>query len=154
MDRRYGPGLVLIIVGGILLLARQHLLSSNLTVLVIGTLLLVAYAFTGEYGLLVPAGIMTGLGAGIALRERAAIGGPSVLLGLGAGFLFIYVVDRVRRRNGEVSAWPVIPGGVLVAIGLLQSARAWGVTRTLVTWWPALLIVLGVWLLLRPRSAA
>ncbi len=154
MTRRHTPGLVLIIVGAILLLARQHLSSGDLTVLVIGTLLLVAYAFTGHYGVLVPAGILTGLGAGIALREWTAVGGASVLLGLGAGFLFIYVVDRAREPGREGRVWPVIPGGILVIVGLLQLARVSGAMRIIAAWWPALLIVLGIWMLLRPKPAS
>lgn len=154
MDRRYVPGLVLIIVGGVLLLARQHLISGDVTVLIIGTLLLAAYAFTGHYGLLVPGGIMTGLGAGIALRDRGPLGAASGMLGLGAGFLLIYVVDRARGTQRPGGSWPVIPGGILVTIGVVQAARAAHAVWAIGTWWPVLLILLGVWLLLRPRAAA
>lgn len=148
------PGLVLIIAGGILLLTRQQLLSGDLTVLIIGTLLLTVYAFTGHYGLLVAGGIMIGLGAGVALRERGPLGAASGMLGLGAGFLLIYIVDRARGIQRPGRSWPVIPGGILVLIGLIQAARASGAMWALGTWWPVLLILLGIWLLLRPRAAA
>lgn len=151
MERRYVPGLVLVVIGGVLLLARQQLLSGDLSVLVIGTVFLIAYAFTGHPGLLVPGGILTGLGAGIAARDRVAEGGATVLLGLGAGFLLIYLAEWARGGRRPGSWWPVIPGGILITIGLLQVARAEGMLTTLASWWPILLILLGVWLIARPR---
>ena len=152
MNRRSWPGLILIIVGSVLLLARQQLIRGDLTVLLIGTLFLAAYAFLGHYGLLVPGGIMTGLGAGIAVRDLAGSRGAPVLIGLGAGFMLIYVVDRLRGRVWEGGWWPLVPGGILVAIGLLQAARASGALQAIATWWQAVLILLGVWLLFRPKA--
>lgn len=152
MDRRYAPGLVLIIIGALLLLGQQHLLRGDLTVLIIGTGLLILYAFTGQYGLLIPGGILTGLGAGIALREWVGAEGASVVLGLGLGFLFIYVVDLARGTRRAAAWWPVIPGGILAAIGVLMVARATGTLQTIAAWWPVVLVALGIWLLLRPRA--
>lgn len=149
MDRRYAPGVLLIVLGVALLLTRQQVLRGEVTVLVIGAALLVAYAFTQSYGLLVPGGILTGLGAGIALREWAAGGG--VLLGLGVGFFLIYVLDRARGGGGGGGAgtWPIIPGGILIVIGLLQAARSVAALQALWSWWPVALIALGVWLVVR-----
>lgn len=154
MDRRYAPGLVLIIIGLLLLLTRQHLLRGDLTVLIIGTLLLVIYAFSGQYGLLIPGGILTGLGAGIALREWVGAEGASVVLGLGLGFLSIYAVDRARGIQRTGGWWPVIPGGILTAIGVLLAAQATGTLQIIGTWWPVVLVALGIWLLFRPRARA
>jgi len=55
MDRRAIPGLVLIVIGAVLLLTRQHLIRGDLTVLLIGTLFLAGYAmwwiaFEAGYG--------------------------------------------------------------------------------------------------------
>lgn len=153
MERRYIPGLVLIIVGGILLLARQQVMSGDLTVLVIGALLLAVYAASGAHGLLVPGAILTGLGAGIALRDRFGPESATVPLGLGVGFLLIYVIDRARG-GPKGSWWPLIPGGVLVAVGLMQAARTDGPLKALASWWPLLFVLLGIWLIARPKTAA
>jgi len=153
VERRLVPGLVLIIVGGILLLARQQVLSGDLTVLLIGALLLAVYAASGATGLLIPGAILTGLGAGIALRERFGPESATVPLGLGVGFLLIYIIDR-SRGGPKTGWWPLIPGGILVAVGLMQAARADGPLKALASWWPIALIVLGIWLIARPKTVA
>ena len=146
------PGLVLIIVGGILLLARQQVLSGDLTVLIIGALLLAVYAASGTPGLLIPGAILTGLGAGIALRGRLGPESATVPLGLGAGFLLIYVLGQTR--GPKTGWWPLIPGGALFAVGFMQAARAYGPLKTAASWWPVLLIVFGIWLIARPKTTA
>ena len=153
VERRLVPGLVLIIVGGILLLARQQVLSGDLTVLLMGALLLAVYAASGSPGLLIPGAILTGLGAGIALRERFGPESATVPLGLGVGFLLIYIIDR-SRGGPKTGWWPLIPGGILVVVGLMQAARADGPLKTLASWWPIALIVLGIWLIARPKTVA
>ncbi|MBM3471122.1 MAG: hypothetical protein FJX73_10100 [Armatimonadetes bacterium] len=153
MERRYVQGLVLIVVGVVLLLAMRALPVGDQSVLFVGALLLVAYAFTGRYGLLVPAGIVTGLGAGIAAREWVGADRAPVLLGLGVGFLFIYVVDLARSGRQAAEWWPLVPGGILVAVGLLRIVRGAGILQAMTAWWPVLLVVLGIWLLVRRRAA-
>jgi len=154
MERRYVQGLVLIVVGIVLLLAMRALPVGDQNVLVVGALLLVAYAFTGRYGLLVPAGILTGLGAGIAARDWVGADRAPVLLGLGVGFLFVYVVDLARSGRQAAEWWPLVPGGILVAVGLLRIVRGTGVLHLIAAWWPILLVVLGIWLLVRRKAVA
>ncbi len=153
MERRYVQGLVLVAVGVALLWAMRTLPIGDQNVLVVGAILLVAYAYTGRYGLLVPAGILTGLGAGIAMRDWIGADRAPVLLGLGTGFLFVYLVDLAKSGRQAAEWWPLLPGGVLVAIGLLRIVRGTGVLQTVSFWWPVLLIALGIWLLVRPRAA-
>lgn len=155
MERRYVQGLVLIVVGVALLLAMRTLPGlGDQSVLVVGALLLVAYAFTGRYGLLVPAGILTGLGAGIAARDWVGADRAPVMLGLGVGFLFVYVVDLAKSGRQAAEWWPLVPGGILVAIGLLRVLRGAGILQAMAAWWPMLLIVLGIWLLVRRKMVA
>lgn len=154
MERRYVQGLVLIAVGVVLLLAMRAYAIGDQSVLVVGALLLVAYAFTGRYGLLVPAGILTGLGAGIAARDWVGADRAPVLLGLGVGFLFVYVVDLARSGRQAAEWWPLVPGGILVAVGLLRVLRGAGIMQVMAAWWPMLLIVLGIWLLVRRKAVA
>lgn len=153
MGRHSATGLVLIAVGLILLADRMQILRGDLTVLIIGAALLVGYAFTREYGLLVPGGIMTGLGAGIAARNWVRPAGASVVLGLGLGFLLVYGLDRASGAQRAGGSWPVIPGGILLVIGIVGAARGFGAARAVAVWWPVLLVALGIWLLLRPRGS-
>lgn len=118
-------------------------------------LLLVGVAFLAGYLLggrnarfLIPGGIVSGLGLGVYLENwlpRSESGGV-VLLGLGLGFVAIWLLERGQR-------WALIAGGVLAAIGALalsgQLVR-WDVG----TWWPAVLVLVGLWLLFRRAWAA
>src|SRR3970282_85933 len=89
MDRRVVPGLVLIALGVLFLLFQQVGVGGEAVVAVIGLVLLAGYAYTRNYGFLIPGGIMTGLGMGIILAARSPGGGSAGLLGLGVGFFRI-----------------------------------------------------------------
>ncbi|MDR5694573.1 MAG: hypothetical protein QN198_09715 [Armatimonadota bacterium] len=150
-QRRVVSGIVLIVLGIIFLVAQQTGIGGEGVVASIGVAFLVAYAFTRNYGLLVPGGIMTGLGIGIIYEARMDRGGAPVLLGLGLGFLSITVIDLAVRRT-QWGWWPLIPGGVLSLIGLLLAAGQAGILGTIGRWWPAILILIGLALLLRRRA--
>ncbi len=91
---------------------------------------------------------MTGLGIGIILAARSPGGGSAVLLGLGLGFLSIYMIDA-RWRHMPAGWWPLIPGGVIAVIGLLVAAGEFGLLASTGRWWPVVLMLLGLYLLLR-----
>jgi len=155
MDRRVVPGLVLIALGVLILFFQQVGVGGEAVVAVIGLVLLAGYAYTRNYGFLIPGGIMTGLGMGIILAARSPGGGSAVLLGLGLGFLCIYVIDA--RWRHMPAGWPLIPGGVITVIGLLVAAGESGLLAAAGRWWPVVLILVGVYLLLqrpagRPRN--
>ena len=145
------PGVILIAVGVTLFAVQLLHLDGDVIVLVIGLVFATAYAATRRYGLLIPAGILTGLGAGILLEDFGARGEPA-MLGLGLGFLAIYGVDRLvsgARESGRW--WPLIPGAIVTIIaatsGTFGDEGALAVERG----WPVLLIALGAWLVLRRR---
>jgi hypothetical protein len=142
--RDRGPltfGAVLVTVGAVLLAGRlNHVVAAGGPALWLGAGFLVWWIFSGNYGLLVPAGVLGGLGAGLMLSE-AGFYGNAVALGLGAGFVAIYLLDLLRQRRRS-SWWPLVPGAVLVAVGLLQNTTGWGSLGDL--GWPLLLIVAGV----------
>ena len=135
-------GSVLVVVGTVLLAGRaSDVVAAGGAALCIGLGLLTWWAFNGNYGLLVPAGALTGLGLGQMLGESGFYGN-AVALGVGVGFLAIFALDSLRRRRRS-SFWPLIPGVVLVAAGLLEHTSDW--------WdalggfgWPLLLIVVGL----------
>lgn len=148
MERRSWPGVILIVLGVIFLAGQQLEIGGEGIVAAIGLAFLVAYVFTHHYGLLVPGGIMTGLGLGIVFETNIGGQGAPVLLGLGLGFLTIYVIDTAGRR-AVWGWWPLVPGGVLTLVGLLQAGSQTGWLGVVGRWWPAALIGAGVYLLLR-----
>lgn len=147
------PGLILIAVGVTLFAVQLLNLDGEVIVLVIGLVFAVAFAATRRYGLLIPAGIMTGLGAGILLEEGGAMGEP-VALGLGLGFLAIYAVDVLTSGAREPGRWwPLIPGTILTIIAGAESTFGPEGARVIAQGWPIILIAAGAWLLLRGRTS-
>jgi hypothetical protein len=145
-DQRRLTGLLLLGGGLLWLLAVATDLDGAYVVPAIGLGFLAAYVVTRRYGLLVPAGILAGLGAGLVV---AASGGPegAVVLGLGLGFVSIAVLDALLGE-GDAAWWPLIPGGILTVVGggQLPAIRDVGVYLV-----PGALVVVGLALLLRPR---
>src|SRR5713226_6408186 len=121
MERRSLPGVILILLGVIFIIGQRLGVGGEGVVAAIGLAFLIAFAFTRNYGFLVPGGIMTGLGIGIVYQARAERGGAPVLMGLGLGCLSIYALDVVGRR-AVWGWWPLIPGGVLTLVGLLLAS--------------------------------
>ena len=145
------PGVILIAVGLTLFAVQLLHLDADVIVLVIGLVFAVAYAATRRYGLLIPAGIMTGLGVGILLEDSGVAGEP-VVLGLGLGFLAIYAGDLLvsgARQPGRW--WPLIPGAILMVIAGVENTFGPEGARVIEQGWPVLLISAGVWLFLRDR---
>lgn len=148
------PGVILIAVGVTLFAVRLLQLDGDVIVLVIGLVFATAFVTTRRYGLLIPAGIMTGLGTGILLEDLGVMGEP-VVLGLGLGFLAIYGADRLTtgaRAPGRW--WPLIPGAILTVIAGAESTFGAEGARVIEQGWPILLIAAGAWLLLRGRASA
>jgi hypothetical protein len=147
------PGVILIAVGVTLFAVRLLNLDGEVIVLVIGLVFAIAFVATRRYALLIPAGIMTGLGAGILLEEAGAMGEP-VVLGLGLGFLAIYAVDVLTSGAREPGRWwPLIPGAILTIIAGAESTFGPDGARVIAQGWPIILIAAGAWLLLRGRTS-
>lgn len=147
--RRRSPGFVpLMFIMGFFLL---HTLAAAgaLPLLVMAALFIAFSRGQGRGGLLVPGGILLGLGIGITLahlleRFSGAFGGAAVIGGLGAGFWFIYLIGSanlptrsefdgagfsLRRmlaesRYAEQSpfGWARIPGTILLAVAAFLAA--------------------------------
>jgi len=144
-DPRRMVGLLLIAGGLLWALIAITDLDGTVVVPGVGMVFLVAYLVTRRYGLLIPGGIVTGLGIGLVV---AAQGGPgeAVVLGLGLGFVAITAFDAMLG-DGGAAWWPLIPGGILTVVGASQIAGIHDIGIYLV---PAALIVVGLLMLLRP----
>lgn len=145
------PGLILILLGVVFLLKEYFEIGPGLILIFIGLALLVPYVFTRRYGFLVPGLLLMGLGIGL-LFERGMHTDVTAPLGLGLGFIAIFVVEFIVKR--ALRWWSLIPGAVLVLVGIAEAfpeAQMW-----LQRGWPILLIALGLLLLgaefLKPRS--
>ena len=108
----------------------------------LGGLLLAAYLYRREYGFLVPGCILLGLGAG-GVFEDAQFGlGNTTALGLGAGFVAIYVIALLYERRSHW--WPLLPGVLLILYGIQRAER-------ILTWlfrnWPVFLVLIGLMIL-------
>lgn len=104
--------------------------------LVIGAVFLAAYFMRRVYGFLIAGCIALGVGLGQLGEQLFDTTGDVTVIGIGLGFALIYVIDRLM--DGEAHWWPLIPGGILLVIGL--SSLSGDVGDYL---WPALLIVAG-----------
>jgi hypothetical protein len=109
----------------------------------VGLGFLAAYASTRNYGLLIPGAIITGLALGIG---AASLGAPDAtgVLGLGVGFLWIVILDRLWAPPRPGWWWPLIPGGILSAIGIGELVGAGDLPAYAM---PVVLIVVGAALL-------
>ncbi len=137
-------GLILMVIGIGLLVAQFTEIGGVIVVLLLGFAFLIAAFLTRNYGFVVPGGILTGLGAGLVAEQLRMIGEP-VVIGLGLGFLLIWVVDQFFIRTGPAQGrwWPLIPGGILVFVGLINTVGDLG-QYSAYLWAGALIIVGGV----------
>ncbi|MFC1500284.1 hypothetical protein ACFL6T_04625 [Candidatus Zixiibacteriota bacterium] len=152
---RHGTGWVLIVLGALLLAGNLFHVSGGIFLIALGGAFLAGYFTNRTYGLLIPAMILIGLGAGVLFEEWRYFNlhDFEVPLFLGLGFISIYLVDRFTWHQS--STWPLWPGGILVIIAVWGIAVEtglfreiwWEMTDLFGTWWPVLLIIWGIYLL-------
>lgn len=148
--RRVTAGAVLIAVGfAFWALERVEGFGDELILAVLGIAFLAGYLWRRAYPLLVPAGILLGLTAGIYLDDVVAPGVEGVVLGLGCGFLFIYLVSLAYERRN--TWWPLIPGAALILFSI-PVTEEWA-ERAFENW-PLLLVAAGVLLVLAGAASS
>ncbi len=148
----------IVLVGlGLFFLAAQFIQVQLRGVLILPVLALTFILWgllTRRAGLLVPGGILGGIGLGAYLTtgpfaEAAdpAKGGV-FLLAFGAGWALIPVTALII---GRMRLWPLLPGAILAAIGGLLLSGATGLQ--LLEWagrlWPLVLVFVGLGILVR-----
>jgi len=138
---------VALVVIGIVALALQYFEGPGRAVILLlaGGSFIATYFYSDIYGLLIPGGILSGLGLGIlGAWSELSVKDPDAI-GLGIGFTSIYVIERLYRRRAHW--WPLIPGVILIVSGL--GARFGDVGHILWRWSPAVLVLLGLFLVYR-----
>ena len=143
--QKFIAGVVLVLFGlGFYMAQKLDALGSEVIMLIIGTAFLVAYFYQKAYGLLIPACILLGLGAGSTLQKANVWwANEGIQLGLGVGFLAIYLIARLYQK--ESHWWPLIPGSILTIIGVPKSAEIWAFLRA---HWPLILVAIGIMILI------
>lgn len=123
--------------------------------LAIGMAFAVAFILTRQYGFLVPAGILTGVGTGLLASSllNANGNGAYLVLAIGLGFLAIYAVD-VLVNSTAIRWWPLIPGGLMLVVGTGIASESQGPVRQLQVWAPSVLIALGLLILVTRARAS
>jgi hypothetical protein len=145
-------GTLLIVIGVSLLLINLTGVGGVAVVLLGGLAFLATYVATRGYGFLVPGGILTGFGTALVLQDLG-VADDIGLLGLGVGFLLIPLFQLLTGALRESGWWwPFIPGGILLALGVIELTQGGAAGLVL----PGVLIILGLVFLLdaaRPRPA-
>jgi hypothetical protein len=141
---RMSVGLILIVIGlGFYLINRFEGISEEAILLIIGAAFLVGYFVRKNYALLIPGCILSGLGIG-GLGEGSFLAfGEASMLGLGFGFVAIFVIAWLNERKSHW--WPLIPGGVLLIMAI---PRTQGFFEYLWQHWELILIIIGVLIVL------
>jgi len=150
--QKFTAGVVLVLIGlGFFLVQRLEAVGSEIVMLIIGAAFLVAYFYQKAYGLLIPAGVLLGLGGGALIDDRFWWSPEGAQLGLGVGFLAIYLIARIYQ--GQSHWWPLVPGVILILIGVPRTAL---IFRFLFENWPLILVGIGLLVLIgafrRPSS--
>lgn len=164
-ERRGGVigGLLLICLGVAFLVQQRYPQAFGAWMIVVGLALffLFAYLYTREYGFLIPGCILMGIGLPLAYVQYATeqtgivIGSMSVdqsgliVMGLGLGFIAIWLIDLLVSHGRPGGWWPLVPGGLLMAVGLAISSDNEQWLETISQWWPLVFIFIGGGILLQ-----
>jgi hypothetical protein len=142
--RRMSAGLILIVIGlGFYLVNRIEGIGEEAILLIIGAAFLVAYLVRNNYGLLIPGCILLGLGVGSLGSDSFMSFGDSEMLGLGFGFIAIFIISWLKERKSHW--WPLIPGGVLLIMAI---PRTQGFFEYLWQHWELILVIIGALILI------
>ncbi len=163
-EKRNGlVGGVILIVIGLFALVAQFVDMSNFGnigiyfMAALGAIFLLWGILTREAGLIIPGGIISGIGWGIALvagpfaDATEASEGGIFMLAFAAGWFAITILTAVFTK--ETHWWALIPGSIMALIGLAIAYE--GVFATalelLGTIWPVFLIIAGIAVLFSVR---
>ena len=144
--KRLGTGLMLIVLG-LGLYAMQYLGESArpLILALLGGLFLIGYFLTKAYALLVLGGILGGLGIGLFGEPRWFVLHEFTEIGLGIGFLVIYLARLIYERRSHW--WPLVPALVFFLLGF-QSWRGFRQFVFSSRGWPILIAIVGALIML------
>ena len=152
-------GIALIAIGAVVFLA-QISNQPELTwviVPVLGLIFLIWGLVARSIGLIIPGGILSGIGLGLYFMLQSGIDRPDAssagifLLCFAGGWAMISLLSLVTQEGFQW--WPLIPGGIIGVIGLALLGGGFGQELLKVAGyaWPLILVGIGIYLLLRGR---
>ena len=142
-QRRIGAGLVLIVVGLSLYFQERYMhIGDEAVLLILGAAFLGGFFYKRQFGLLIPGCLLLGLGLGSAGEAWVDPSADSILLGLGLGFVAIWILGFLVEKRRHF--WPLIPGAALILTAIPQSDD---LVSYLFVNWQLILILIGVALL-------
>jgi hypothetical protein len=148
-----GGGIALILIG-IALLLNQWLDIGSYLVLLIGAGFLVWGVLSRRGGLIIPGGVLSGIGLGILATEgpwNIPVANPNgmFLICFALGWFLITLLTGLF--TGYTQWWPIIPGGIMAILGavvlLRGDPRVWQEYSGWIV--SFILILLGVYLIVR-----
>ncbi|MDH3626355.1 MAG: hypothetical protein OEV00_13275 [Acidobacteriota bacterium] len=146
MNSRVMTGISLIVVGLVFFLKAYFDIDFGpLGWTLIGLLLVGGYFATRSYGALIAGCILAGYGIGAFGDDRWMVMREFSLIGLGIGFILIYVIQMLVER--KAARWPLIPGIILVILGFRSWRRFWTFLFS-PDGWPIILMIVGALILL------
>lgn len=159
--RNVATGAALIALGVLFLLAQtfENVDFGLLIVPAMGVIFLVWGLAARQVGLLVPGGILGGVGIALVLIETVLpdlngdVEGGLIVLSVGAGFVLVWLLGTLVLK--QKSLWALIPAGFMGLIGaaLMIGGQALEALELLNYFWPVALIVGGLAILLRKRDS-
>ncbi len=151
-------GLVLLFLGGFFLLNNLGFLRGEAFLVFLGLAFVGAYVLTGrQVGFLVPGAVLVALGLFSSLEQSRFFwgrqaGGGWFFIFMALAFAAVFVVDSLGRPSP--TTWALFPAAGLGLFGLFvigMDVLPRSLWRASATWWPAILILVGVLFLVRPR---
>ena len=153
-------GLGLIALGALFLLVQmfENIDFGLLILPAMGVIFLAWGLGSRQVGLLVPGGILSGIGIALILTENVYTNldgdteGGIFVLAIAAGFILVWLLGTLVLR--QPSSWALIPGGIMAVIGvaLMIGGKALEALELVNYIWPLALIIGGLVILFRMRS--
>ena len=155
--RNRATGGILLIAVGLLLLAGQIIHVDHLFLPMLGGIFILASIAQRNPGLMVPGGILMGIGVGSFLTDNVFWGmaeparGGLFLVSLAGGFALITMLSAMFTRHTQI--WALFPATIIGLIGgaLLIGGSAVNVVAFLGQVWPVFLILGGLMMLVQRR---
>ncbi len=154
--QNYITGIALVLIG-LFLFSAQYVQAEWLGRLILpglGIIFLMWGIISRNFGLIIPGGILSGLGSGVFLIEgqfshiEEIHKGGLVMLSFAAGWALITLLSR--PVSGKFEFWPLIPGAIIGLIGaaLFSGGMALEVLNLVGKGWPRGLIAAGLYIIL------
>lgn len=147
-----------VFLGSILLLAGLFMIFANFFKLsifgilflpLLGLLFFVWSIFSKEFKLIIPAGIIEGLGLGIVFTSLLTVSSESIkggffFIGFSIGWFLITILCKLIFKKNVL--WPLIPGFLLLIFGFLITIEDKGLNILLSfnIFWPFILVLAGL----------